>query len=63
MIADPFTQIVWKRSKNFGVAIKASEDTFYLLAHYIPKGNIREKYIENVTRPSHSFLRNSINAV
>ena len=48
-----FTQVVWKESKELGMATAKSADKFFTVARYKPRGNFGfpEDYIKNVPKP------------
>ncbi|KAM7351071.1 Golgi-associated plant pathogenesis-related protein 1-like, partial [Cochliomyia hominivorax] len=43
-----FTQVIWKNSKQLGVGIAKFGYSTYVVCNYDPKGNILDKYSENV---------------
>jgi len=52
MIADAFTQIVWKSTTLLGVQIKMTKESkLHIAVTYYNKGNIKGKYLENVKKP------------
>jgi len=51
MIADSFTQIVWKETKEVGFAFTYKDKTNYFSAIYKPIGNIKGMYMKNVGKP------------
>lgn len=47
-----FTQLVWKNSKNFGVAkARSSNGKIIVVANYEPAGNFIGQYVQNVPPP------------
>lgn len=46
-----FTQIVWKASKELGMAIAVANDRLVAVARYSPVGNFIGEFQENVLRP------------
>jgi len=60
-IADPFTQVVWKNSHQFGAALNVGEDRLYVVAYYIPKGNQPNEYVSNVPKLKWLFKRHLLN--
>jgi len=51
MIADNFTRIVWKSTKEVGFALVYENKKSYFLAIYKPSGNMTGMYVENVGEP------------
>jgi len=51
MIADGFTKIVWKSTKEVGFAIVYTDEQVYFSAIYKPIGNIPGQYMQNVKKP------------
>jgi len=51
MIADTFTQIVWKNTQRIGVGILIKDKKCYVVVAYSPLGNQREQYMSNVSQP------------
>jgi len=52
MIADAFTQIVWKGTTLLGVQMKMTEEgRLHVAVTYFEKGNVREKYLDNIKEP------------
>jgi len=51
MIADAFTQLVWKNTKKMGVGMWIKDKSCLVIAAYSPRGNQREQYTSNVLRP------------
>jgi len=45
-----FTQVVWAGSRYVGVAISA--DGCYVVANYLPAGNVADEYVNNVLPPA-----------
>ena len=44
-----FTQMVWKNTKKMGCGVGQKTDSiFKVVCYYLPKGNVAEKYTENV---------------
>jgi len=43
-----FTQVIWKGSQEFGVALAKGANGIYVVANYNPPGNFVSKYSENV---------------
>lgn len=49
MDAGHFTQVIWKASRELGVAFSASGDgTIVVVANYLPPGNLLGSFAENV---------------
>jgi hypothetical protein len=49
MISGHFSQVVWRDSKELGVAFaKSRNGTIYVVANYSPPGNVTGRYAENV---------------
>lgn len=47
-----FTQVVWKDTKELGVAIgRARNNKLYIVANYYPPGNYQGRFQQNVPRP------------
>jgi len=44
--ADHFTQLVWKSTKSVGMAV--SDDGLYVVANYLPAGNVHNEFKSNV---------------
>jgi len=51
MIADPFTQLVWQKTKEIGVEILVKMKTLHVIVIYFPAGNIPGRYMSNVKDP------------
>jgi len=51
MIADEFTQIVWKDTQKFGIALKWANDDYVVQVVYYPRGNIQRQFKANVLQP------------
>jgi len=51
MIAEHFTQILWKESEKVGFAFVYENNTNYFAATYFPRGNISGEYVKNVRKP------------
>jgi len=51
MIADAFTQVVWKSTTRIGLGMWITDKTCHVVAAYSPRGNQREQYTSNVLRP------------
>jgi len=51
MIADYFTQIVWKDSKEIGIAFRSVAQCYIVLVVYNPPGNIKGQFTSNVMIP------------
>jgi len=51
MIAAAFTQIVWKNTEWFGIAIGKNKYVYTVVVYYGPTGNLRGQYKSNVKRP------------
>jgi len=51
MIADPFSQIVWKSTEQLGVGISQKDNLVGVLVLYFPAGNQIGQYIANVISP------------
>jgi len=51
MIADPFTQVVWKSTTNIGVGILIVNGTVNVMVIYSPAGNQPGQYTSNVKLP------------
>jgi len=49
MIADVFTQILWKETKNIGVGFVINNGNLVLFISYSPAGNIKGQYVNNVS--------------
>ena len=52
MIAGHFTQVVWKDSKKLGVGIATGQKGTVVVANYLPPGNYKNRYVENVPPPT-----------
>lgn len=51
MVLGHFTQIVWKDSKEFGIAkALGSDGSTYVVANYEPAGNYIGQYDKNVSK-------------
>jgi len=50
MIAAEFTQIVWRKTIKFGIAMKKEEGYYRIVALYSPKGNVYGQYAKNVKK-------------
>jgi len=50
MFTDPFAQIVWKNTMQFGIASLYINGENLAVASYFPPGNIQGKYKDNVGR-------------
>jgi len=62
MIADDFTQIVWKETQKIGVALKWANNCYLVLVVYDPRGNIQGQFRANVLQPPIiAQARNSVN--
>jgi hypothetical protein len=48
--AEPFTQLVWKRSKEIGIGMSHRDQFNYVVVFYFPAGNT-DRVIENVLPP------------
>ncbi|XP_068156909.1 Golgi-associated plant pathogenesis-related protein 1 [Drosophila tropicalis] len=48
-----FTALVWKATTRVGVGYKTNQTskTTYIVARYLPPGNVKGQFIENVPRP------------
>ena len=47
-----FTQVVWKNSKNLGIAkARSSSGKIIVVANYEPAGNYIGQYVQNVPPP------------
>ena len=47
-----FTQVVWKNSKNLGIAkARSSSGKIIVVANYEPAGNFIGQYVQNVPAP------------
>lgn len=47
-----FTQVIWKDSKELGIAIaKNNKGESYVVANYNPRGNYIGQFVQNVPRP------------
>ena len=47
-----FTQVVWKNSKNLGIAkARSSSGKIIVVANYEPAGNFIGQYVQNVPPP------------
>lgn len=51
MIADEFTQIVWRSTTRIGITFRCQADRYNVLAVYDPPGNTLGEYKLNVIRP------------
>lgn len=51
MIADYFTQMIWKSTTHMGLAIEERFNKTWVLATYFPTGNVLGSYLENVFEP------------
>ena len=46
-----FTQMVWKNTKKLGCGMgQKKENSYKVVCYYLPKGNVAEKYTENVLK-------------
>lgn len=45
-----FTQVVWKASKEMGIALATGPKGNYIVAEYNPPGNFVGKYAENIQK-------------
>ena len=52
MIAGHFTQVVWKDSKKLGIGIATGKIGTVVVANYLPPGNYKGKFGENVPPPT-----------
>jgi len=48
IIAEEFTQIVWKNTETFGIALRWTNDKYVIQVIYFPRGNLREKFRKNI---------------
>ena len=47
-----FTQVIWKASKNLGIAkARSSSGKIIVVANYEPAGNFIGQYVQNVPPP------------
>jgi len=51
MVAEHFTQIVWKSTESVGFAMLEKPGENWFIAAYSPPGNQLEKYTKNVGEP------------
>jgi len=51
IIADKFTQTVWKDTRDFGITFRYDGHIYEVLAVYYPPGNILGRYTSNVFQP------------
>jgi len=51
LIADPFTQVIWRTTIKIGVAIIIIDGMVYVLVIYHPKGNQDKIFFSNVNGP------------
>jgi len=48
MITEHFTQIVWKDTQMFGIALRWTNYNYVVQVVYFPRGNIQEQFRTNV---------------
>jgi len=51
MIADEFTQMVWKSTCRIGMGIQRRSDSLVIVALFNPGGNVSGQFESNVFRP------------
>jgi len=53
MIVDSFTQIVWEKTEQLGLAmiLNDEQNAYAVLAIYLPSGNVIGEYRNNVKEP------------
>jgi len=49
LIAEDFTQILWKSTERLGIGFLKKNEIFYLILFYSPAGNIPKEYVKNVS--------------
>ena len=47
-----FTQVIWKESRELGIAYAKNGDVYFAVANYYPAGNEEGRYNENVFTPN-----------
>ncbi|CEF66101.1 CAP domain-containing protein [Strongyloides ratti] len=50
-----FTQLVWRRTKFIGIGVAKTNYALYIVCLFHPKGNVKNKFKENVIKPIRIF--------
>lgn len=51
LISEHFTQIVWKKTNKIGISTIYAGTDLIIVVIYDPKGNVKEKFTENLNPP------------
>lgn len=58
------TQLLWKETSRMGVGVmKGSDDRFYVVAFFDPKGNVQSKFKENLPNITDSHIEVGADAI